>query len=120
MSRRWVSSERNGPSVRGHHRSTPVAGLRNQIANIAARDVDDVDLRRLVLHVGVRRPVAVEHDRLAVGGPVDRRAAAELAGADAPFSRRQIPRGPTVAWHHEQMRKALVEESNLVLSKMQT
>jgi hypothetical protein len=114
-----MAGERDGSTIRRHRRFTPLAGLRDELANVSAGDVDDVEMRRLVLHVRVRRSVAVEHDRLAVGRPVDRRAAAQLAGADAPVAGRQVARRAAFGGHDEQVGKPLVEEADLILPVMQ-
>ena len=116
---RLVTGEGHELAVGRHRGIAPVARLRHEIANRCARDVDDVQRRHLILQIAVGAANGVEHDRPAVGRPVDRRAAAQLAGADVPFAARQRPGRAAVGRHHEQVREAIFEESDANLPEVQ-
>ena len=96
---RLVAGEGDQLAVGRDHRFAPGSRFHNEVADRAAGDIHDVQLRSLVFEVGIAVAVAVKHDRLAVG--------------------RQGARRTALGRHHEQVRVAVLEEADAILPVME-
>src|SRR6266516_1873550 len=118
---RIVARERDALAVRRHGGVRPITGPGNEGPDRAARDVEGVHARHLVLAIPRRVAQPVEHDGPAVRGPIVAGPVVQAVepGAHVPVPARERARRPAFGRDEEEVREPLLHVPDAVLAVVQ-